>query len=84
MQPLNKQIPHTYPIHTMSEKLTTTEELQSLAQSMISEKIDVTPYKNLGTLVLVDSQEYRIRMKQCVIVVAEIEYAGKQFAYFMT
>tara|TARA_B110000881_G_C18172494_1_gene316097 strand:+ start:301 stop:570 length:270 start_codon:yes stop_codon:yes gene_type:complete len=73
---------HPHPI--MPSKETTTEKLQSIAHIMNSEKSDATPYKNLGFLVRVNSKEYRIRKKQCVIVLAEIEYNGEHFAYFMT
>jgi len=66
------------------ETETTSEKLQNLARSMNSEKVDVTPYENLGVLVRVKSKEYRIRTDQQVMILAQIECDDEQFAYFMT
>lgn len=63
---------------------TTTENLQRIANLMNKEKIDISPYENLGMLVRKNSREYRRRKEQQVIILGEIEYAGEQFAYFMT
>jgi hypothetical protein len=63
---------------------TTTENLQRIANLMNKEKIDISPYENLGMLVRKNSKEYRRRKEQQFIVLGEIEYAGEQFAYFMT
>ena len=68
----------------MPDTQTTTEKLQRIARSMNSEKCDITPYENLGVLVRINSKEYRMRSEQQVMVLAEIECDGEQFAYFMT
>jgi hypothetical protein len=63
---------------------TTIENLQRVARLMNTEKIDISPYENLGVLVRVNSREYSYRKEQQVIILGEIEYDGEQFAYFMT
>lgn len=62
---------------------TTIENLQRVARLMNVEKIDASPYKNLGILVRVNSREYFYREEQQVIILGEIEYDGETFAYFM-
>lgn len=58
----------------------TTIELQNLAQAMISERVNTSSYRNFGTLVRKDSEEFGKFENE--IVLGEIKVESEEFVFF--